>query len=649
MIYSIQTKMHKLRIFITGLILLSFILPSIFSVEEAMAQTKVDYLIGGATCVGSGILANLAVGWINKGLKALQGLVPKMFKFLNLEVPTGDDRLRWQREFGDTIGRCMARGMMNQMTARMIGAVRTSGRTGEPAFVRDWRRFKLNAQYRGENLFRAMLGSTQLCPYFSGDIKTLFNANNQPNINTRTMTRVGNLDPFNRRAGCTMPRGWDLQNYRTDFAGNGGWGALNRLAEPQNNYYGNLIMSMAELGVQRLTEEENDLEETRTALGFTSRREQNPAITTSNGGGYCLNNQSKSCTTNAQCTVASTGGNLPTTGTCIPKRNTCLLTASNRRCIVYSNILTPGSVLQQTATSVIQQELNWLTNVQNLQGFISDLTGLVLSRVLNLSAPDSTQQEPYRRESYSGLDDGFTTPPSGGSCDNNGICDDLAGEDTNNCPSDCGGTQPPGGSCDNNGVCEAFTGEDSFSCPSDCQSPPILPPNCGNGTIDSSEQCDGGNLNGKVCSSIGYSGGILSCNNNCTYNTSACTGLTLPDSTAAITSCNDGGSTPTNSNVCLTAQWFRQGQAGATDPSGLCATSNCVVLNHNIWDGSSDANIFYNGTDVFRLLGAPDYPNGTRTRRCITDGNQVFSLATNITPGFSLNINVPTGGSGTCP
>ena len=442
-------------------------MPGVFSVKEAMAQTKVDYLIGGAACVGSGVLANLAVGWINKGLKALQGLVPKMFKFLNLEVPTGDDRLRWQKEFGDTIGRCMARGMMNQMTARMIGAVRTSGRTGEPAFVRDWRRFKLNAQYRGENLFRAMLGSTELCPYFSGDIKTLFKANNQPNVNTRTMTRVGNLDPFNRRAKCTMPRGWSLQNYQTDFAGNGGWGALNRLAQPQNNYYGNLMMSMAELGVQRLTEEENDLDEAKTALGFTSRRQQNPAITTSNGGGYCLNNQSKSCTTNAQCAVAGTGGNLPTTGTCIPKRNTCLLNASNNRCIVYSNILTPGSVLQQTATNVIQQELNWLTNVQSLQGFISDLTSLVLSRVLNLSAPDDEQQEPYRKEKYPGFEDGFVTPP---------------GDDDTVPP-------PPSGPVCGNGVCDVFVGEngevipleDNNTCPADCLPIPP-PPQCQNAT-----------------------------------------------------------------------------------------------------------------------------------------------------------------------
>src|SRR3989338_10019043 len=46
---------------------------------------------------------------------------------------------------------------------------------------------------------------------------------------------------------------------------------------------------------------------------------------------------------------------------------------------------------------------------------------------------------------------------------------------------------------------------------------------CGNGTIDSGEECDGSNLNGKSCSTQGFSGGTLSCNTNCTLNTSACT------------------------------------------------------------------------------------------------------------------------------
>lgn len=48
-------------------------------------------------------------------------------------------------------------------------------------------------------------------------------------------------------------------------------------------------------------------------------------------------------------------------------------------------------------------------------------------------------------------------------------------------------------------------------------------PVCGNGVLETGEQCDGSNLGGQTCTSLGYSGGTLSCNANCTFNTSACT------------------------------------------------------------------------------------------------------------------------------
>lgn len=69
------------------------------------------------------------------------------------------------------------------------------------------------------------------------------------------------------------------------------------------------------------------------------------------------------------------------------------------------------------------------------------------------------------------------------------------------------------------GVCEGL--EDSCSCPSDCGGSL-----CGNDTIDCSETCDGGNLGGKSCTTLGlgFDGGDLTCNTNCDgFITSACT------------------------------------------------------------------------------------------------------------------------------
>jgi hypothetical protein len=51
----------------------------------------------------------------------------------------------------------------------------------------------------------------------------------------------------------------------------------------------------------------------------------------------------------------------------------------------------------------------------------------------------------------------------------------------------------------------------------------IKPGICGNNIKEINEECDGPDLGGQTCASLGYSGGTLSCNANCTFNTSGCT------------------------------------------------------------------------------------------------------------------------------
>jgi hypothetical protein len=46
---------------------------------------------------------------------------------------------------------------------------------------------------------------------------------------------------------------------------------------------------------------------------------------------------------------------------------------------------------------------------------------------------------------------------------------------------------------------------------------------CGNGVIDANEECDGGNLGGQTCQSLGFDGGSLSCTAGCQFNTGNCT------------------------------------------------------------------------------------------------------------------------------
>lgn len=53
-------------------------------------------------------------------------------------------------------------------------------------------------------------------------------------------------------------------------------------------------------------------------------------------------------------------------------------------------------------------------------------------------------------------------------------------------------------------------------------------PGCGNEIIESGEDCDGANLNNQTCASHGFFGGILTCNPDCTFNTSQCAAAPPP-------------------------------------------------------------------------------------------------------------------------
>ena len=45
---------------------------------------------------------------------------------------------------------------------------------------------------------------------------------------------------------------------------------------------------------------------------------------------------------------------------------------------------------------------------------------------------------------------------------------------------------------------------------------------CGNGIAQASEACDGADLRGQTCQSVGHDGGVLACAANCTFNTAGC-------------------------------------------------------------------------------------------------------------------------------
>ena len=63
----------------------------------------------------------------------------------------------------------------------------------------------------------------------------------------------------------------------------------------------------------------------------------------------------------------------------------------------------------------------------------------------------------------------------------------------------------------------------SFSWQESCQC--FVPESlCGNGGLEPSEECDGATLGGESCTTLGFSGGTLSCSTTCEFETKACIG-----------------------------------------------------------------------------------------------------------------------------
>ena len=252
---------------------------------------------------------------------------------------------RSKENAGDIIARCAAREVLNVMVGNVLNVARTSGRDDGPAWVRNWRNFQTDAQYRGEGMFRAVLSNTKLCDYFNDDVKSLFGATQKVSLTGKQNTRINNFDPFALRANCTMPSNFNLTNYQKDFSGNGGWQAFSRMLEPQNNYYGTLFASLDEAAKQRALEESTDINEAVSGAGFTSRR----------------------------------GDSV---------QDNCEQTDDMGKCIAYKIIKTPASIISESVAATMQQELAWITNVDELSEVIQAATNLIFNRLLDLGNPN---------------------------------------------------------------------------------------------------------------------------------------------------------------------------------------------------------------------------------------------------------------------
>lgn len=167
----------------------------------------------------------------------------------------------------------------------------------------------------------------------------------------------------------------------------------------------------------------------------------------------------------------------------------------------------------------------------------------------------------------------------------------------------CGnGTIDPGEECDGSMIpgpeqtCGdvGLGGDDQpLTCTGDCRIAYGECDSCGNGTLDSPEWCDGGDLGTYTCNDFGFDGGFLSCTENCTPRTDECVrcgdGVVSPGEMCDFpdfggldcTDFQDFGGQPFNAGRLFCDPWCN------IDPAGCSTCGDGVVTGTEACDGGN--------------------------------------------------------------
>lgn len=151
--------------------------------------------------------------------------------------------------------------------------------------------------------------------------------------------------------------------------------------------------------------------------------------------------------------------------------------------------------------------------------------------------------------------------------------DGLCGNGTYEGAEECEGSDLGGATCSSLGL-----GSGNLRCDSTCKYDQASCSTCGDGTLQSGEDCEGTNLGGATCESLGLGGGSLACN-GCRFDTSGCDQGGAAEGPAT---CGDGfqqtgeqcDGIDFGSQTCATLGYVG-GTLGCT-ASCVFETSNCI-------------------------------------------------------------------------
>ncbi len=263
--------------------------------------------------------------------------------------------------------------IVNKMTALISGVKQKS-----PSFITNWRNYTLDSMARGNDVFRAELNDTKLCPHFSDNLRKSFGADlvqaealatanikdSQGKVVYTNKTTVPGVASFQIISGCTLPTDFNSATFKSDFSKGGGWASWNKLIEPQNNFFGAYIKS---------------LDEAQNQIGIDTQSSINSALAGKGYLGQQLGNANGGSPRGANGSFSGPGG-------CVGE------TARTNRCLFMGKTVTPPDLIaniQGTALGAKIARAGFGTELTDvIQGLIGAVVTGLTSGLTNLTGID---------------------------------------------------------------------------------------------------------------------------------------------------------------------------------------------------------------------------------------------------------------------
>lgn len=250
----------------------------------------------------------------------------------------------WKEILRDTIVKRILDAMVDQTVQWIQGG-------GEPAFVGDWGSFLDDAFQAGvgdvalgvDRAFQMNL----LCSPFAPQIQQAINHPLLP------------VQKFSQRIKCTLDDiVANIEDFYTNFE-NGGWGAYNEIWQPQNNFYGTMLMTYDEMMIQGAKRQEAAKNEAMAGKGFLSQKK---CVQKDEDAIYeCL--AAFSPTGNPEDTDAS-------------DKEYC---ASSVPCL-KEEIVTPGDTIGQMAADALGSDIAYVVNVKS---YVAAIVNAIINRLMS--------------------------------------------------------------------------------------------------------------------------------------------------------------------------------------------------------------------------------------------------------------------------